>query len=622
MIFGFITRCVILAYAFLQTQITISNELLDIIRSFIIGSLNDIVTICYFLPVLILSSTLVKHFTLNPAFHKILYFFGCFLLFCISNFILIAEITFWDEYGTRFNFIAVDYLIYTQEIIGTIKESMPWRTILFSVVVIALCITYWCRNIILKLSAIKTKKAFIPFLLTLALSSSLYLFYSPSILALSHNRYINEVAMNGIYEFFAAYNSNYLEYNRLYSTTDKTQAFTNTKNLITQENQFFVDEQTLLRHTKNNPVFEKGKEPNVIFIVVESLSAEYLTAFGNKDRITPYLDEIIKDSLLFKNFYATGTRTVRGLEALTLSIPPTPGSSIIRRRNIDGLFNLSTVFQQHGYESSFIFGGYSYFDNLYNFFSQNEYQIIDRGDLKNEEISFSNIWGVADEDIFNKSFEIFDESYQQKKKFVSILLTTSNHRPYNFPEGRIDLPASGQGRLAAVKYTDYAIGKFIEKAKAKPWFDNTIFVIVADHCASSAGKKNLPVNKYHIPLIIYSPSLVKSGINNSLSSQIDIVPTILGLMGLSYETKFFGSDIINYPKNRAFIGTYQLLGYYKDDHLVILTPKKDPELFRIANDEQVKVTKNFTEREKNLIIEAISLYQSAYFMTSENKMKK
>jgi phosphoglycerol transferase MdoB-like AlkP superfamily enzyme len=153
-------------------------------------------------------------------------------------------------------------------------------------------------------------------------------------------------------------------------------------------------------------------------------------------------------------------------------------------------------------------------------------------------------------------------------------MTTSNHRPYNYPDGRIDIP-SHSGRKGAVKYTDYAIGKFIENAKKKPWFNNTIFIIVADHCASSAGKTDIDISKYHIPLLIYAPSIIKANKISKVSGQMDIMPTIFGILNWSYKSKFYGQNILstNFDE-KALLGTYQLLGLYKNNILTLLSPAK------------------------------------------------
>jgi phosphoglycerol transferase MdoB-like AlkP superfamily enzyme len=279
------------------------------------------------------------------------------------------------------------------------------------------------------------------------------------------------------------------------------------------------------------------------------------------------------------------------------------------------LFNIGTVFKREGYDINFIFGGYSYFDNLQNYFSGNGYNILDRNHLGAGEISFANIWGVADEDILIKSLELADQSYKEGKPFFSLIMTTSNHRPYTFPEGRIDLP-SGGGRNAAVKYTDYAIAHFLNLAKTHPWFDNTIFVITADHCASSAGKTDLPINKYHIPLLIYAPKLLKPQIIDSLASQIDIAPTVFGILDFSYDSKFFGQDVLQSPPNRAFISTYQLLGFMKNDYLVILSPNSLPKSYKLEGSKRTETN----NPPANIVEEAISFYQTAYDLYIQGKM--
>ncbi|MFP3018476.1 MAG: LTA synthase family protein, partial [Candidatus Tisiphia sp.] len=173
-----------------------------------------------------------------------------------------------------------------------------------------------------------------------------------------------------------------------------------------------------------NDVSYNSKKYNIVFITVESLSSEFMGKFGNQQNITPNLDKLAEQSIFFTNLYAVGTRTVRGLEAITLSVPPTPGFSIIRRPDNQSLFNIGTIFKNEGYVINFINGGYSYIDNLQNYFYGNGYNIVDRGNLKSNEISFSNIWGVADEDILIKSLELADQNYKEGKASFSLIMTT------------------------------------------------------------------------------------------------------------------------------------------------------------------------------------------------------
>lgn len=611
--FQLITRIALSSYTLWKQEINLS----DLWSVFITGIFNDLVSLCYFLPaILILTSLFGKLLGRYKSFYKNCVFLGYFCTIAILTFISFAELTFWDEFSTRFNFIAVDYLIYTNEIIGTVKESLPYKELLSFIILLGALVTFLFRKkIINHLNNVNIRTDLIVALILSVFALCFFNFYSSNKLTLNSNKYAIELGKNGPYEFCSAFINNSLDYNSFYPTIDSQKALNIVRSNLSQNaTEKFLDNSTITRKIISNAT--NTKKYNIILITVESLSAEFMGKFSNKQNITPNLDRLADESIFFTNLYAVGTRTVRGLEAITLSVPPTPGSSIIRRPNNHSLFNIATIFKQQGYIANFIFGGYSYFDNLQNYFQGNGYNIVDRGNLKANEISFSNIWGVADEDIFNKALELADQNHQDGKEFFSLIMTTSNHRPYTFTEGRIDLP-SGSGRSAAVKYTDYAIGKFLELAKEHPWFDNTIFIITADHCASSAGKTDLPINKYHIPLLIYAPNILKPQVIDNLASQIDIAPTILGLLNFSYNSKFFGQDILNNPANRAFISTYQLLGLIKDNHLVILSPNAKPITYQISKETTVKVDNN-----TNLVQEAISFYQTAYDLYVNGKMKE
>ncbi|MFU7502375.1 MAG: LTA synthase family protein [Candidatus Tisiphia sp.] len=612
LIFQFITRILLSSYALWQQQITIY----DLVSIFVIGTFNDLISLCYFLPVILL---VIIGFYKLLARYKFLYvscsFIAYFCTIALLIFIAIAEIIFWDEFGVRFNFIAVDYLIYTHEIIGTVKESLPYIEILLGIIIITLLIVFFLRKYIInQASTLNGKKHIFCVIMLFLLSLIAFNFYNPNKIAFNSNKYAIELAKNGPYEFFSAYYNNSLDYNKFYPVIDKNQALNIVRSNLSKEQQIYSNATTIERNIRASS-FNSNKY-NIIFIIVESLSGEFMGKFGNQQNITPNLDKLAEQSIFFTNLYAVGTRTVRGLEAITLSVPPTPGSSIIRRPDNQSLFNIATIFKNQGYAVNFLFGGYSYFDNLQNYFHGNGYNIVDQGNLKSNEISFSNIWGVADEDILIKSLELADQNCNEGKAFFSLIMTTSNHRPYTFPEGRIDLP-SGGGRSAAVKYTDYAIGKFLELAKTHPWFDNTIFVITADHCASSAGKTDLPVNKYHIPLLIYAPNILKPQIVDNLASQIDIAPTILGLLNFSYNSKFFGQDILNMPANRAFISTYQLLGFMKDNHLVILRPQEQAKTYKLIAEDKIEV-----ENIPSLVEEASSFYQVAHDLYIQGEMRE
>jgi phosphoglycerol transferase MdoB-like AlkP superfamily enzyme len=361
---------------------------------------------------------------------------------------------------------------------------------------------------------------------------------------------------------------------------------------------------------------KKGPElkPNIIQITVESLSAEFVSGSGIYANLTPNLSDLETKSLVFDNFYATGTRTDRGMEALTLSIPPTPGRSLLKRPHNEGLFTLGSLLRAKGYDTAFIYSGYGYFDNMNYFFANNGYRVIDRNSVSRADVTFANAWGACDEDLYRWTMREADAAFKTGKPFHFFLMTTSNHRPFTFPEGRIDLPSKISERRGGVKYTDYAIGKFLKDASSEPWFKNTVFVIVADHCASSAGKTELPVEKYHIPLILYAPGgQIPPGHIKTLASQIDYAPTLLGLLNWSYPSRFFGHDVRSIPpdEGHVIIGNYQKLGHIEQGEFNILeTIRQDMSYNYNFTNGSMKSTPLNTESEE----ETISYYEVASYL--------
>ncbi len=591
-----------------------------------IGLFYDLVNSLYFiLPVMLLGWVVPSRFAGKMGF-RIISFVLLFILVFLLLLNAVSEWVFWDEFGSRFNFIAVDYLVYTQEVVGNIRQSYPIEAIVGVLLVLTALLTLLITRVATRWIA--TRWAFRPMRFgrrSLVLGAyflavaAAFVMVDNKFRQFSSNIYVNELAGNGMYELFAAYRNNELDYNQFYAKLDEKEVSSLIRSLVKTPESRFVDGK---RSSIERDIINTGPElrKNIVLISVESLSAEFLGSFGNTQGITPFLDSLAGQSLLFTNLYATGTRTVRGLEALSICTPPTPGQSIVRRPHNEDLFSMGSVLQGKGYQARFIYGGYGYFDNMGYFFGHNSYGVVDRTALSKKEIDYENIWGVADENLFELASREISAATRTGKPVFAHIMTTSNHRPYTYPEGRIDIP-SHTGREGAVKYTDFAIGQFIRLARSKPWFNNTLFVIVADHCASSAGKTDLPVNRYKIPLLIYAPGFIQAGTMPRLMSQIDIGPTILGLLNFSYRSKFFGYDIFKLEtgRERAFVSTYQSLGYVKNDSLIILKPQKVTATF-IPDFKDGSARQTLPNR--HLIDEAVAWYQAASFQFKHGLMKK
>ena len=544
------------------------------------GLLFDLGAAAWFsLPLVVLLTLLPARFFRRRWGRAVMHVLALAVIYLLL-FDAVAEWLFWNEFGVRFNFIAVDYLVYTHEVIGNIRESYPMPLILGSLgagtlLVYALVLrTGWPARWLA--AAAEPAKRRYPAgaawcMGIIALGTLLNQGWLPDFA----NNYNREIGKDGVWAFFAAFRNNALDYDQFYPTLPIDQAFTRLRQDLREDGAVLLrpGARDTLRYVHN-----PGPElkPNVIQITVESLSADFLGIFNPASTLTPNLTAIADQSLVFDNFYATGTRTDRGMEALALSLPPTPGRSLVKRPHNENLFTLGSVFREKGYDTVFLYGGFGYFDNMNYFFSHNGYRIIDRSSVRRDDISFANIWGASDEDLYRWTLREADAEYARGRPFHFFVMTTSNHRPYTYPEGRIDLPPKISRRPGAVKYTDYAIGRLIRDARTKPWFRNTVFVIVADHCASSAGRTELPVKKYHIPLIVYAPGgQIAPGHINTLASQMDYAPTLLGLLHWSYPSRFFGHDVrrIAPREAHALIGNYQKLGELNaDDGFVVLKP--------------------------------------------------
>jgi phosphoglycerol transferase MdoB-like AlkP superfamily enzyme len=587
----------------------------SIALAFLLGLGHDLAFFSYLLIPFSLYLLVLPNAAYQSKINRIIVFAGFFISLYALFFVEASEWTFWDEFGVRFNFIAVDYLIYTHEVVNNIMESYPLGWILSGLLFVTIICFLSTRKFLSK-----SFNASEPFALRLKITAALlslplvsYIAVGQSAHQFSANTYLNELAANGPYQFFAAFRNNELDYRHFYKLGDDRQLSGVIRSELAGEPLPAVGEKLYdIKRMIRQPGQEKHL--NVILITVESLSAEFLTAFGNTEHITPFMDEWFKQGLLFTNFYATGTRTIRGLEALTLSIPPTPGQSIVKRPDNSKLFNLGHVFQQRGYDTAFLYGGRGYFDNMNAFYAGNGYRIVDQTDFTDEEVTFSNAWGVSDDIIFKRTVKEADLDHQNRKPFFFQIMTTSNHRPYTYPDGRIDIP-SGTGRTGGVKYTDYALREFISLARTKPWFDDTVFVVVADHCAGSARKVDLPVDRYHIPLFIYAPKHVPAQSNDILSSQIDVAPTVLGLLNFSYESQFYGRDLMRMRKDegRALISNYQKLGLVKGNKLVYLSPQQKIDVIADPLGAHRSVDIN---SETRLVEEEMAYYQSADYIWS------
>ncbi|MDP3517765.1 MAG: LTA synthase family protein [Pseudohongiella sp.] len=335
-----------------------------------------------------------------------------------------------------------------------------------------------------------------------------------------------------------------------------------------------LDRPTLHHHEAS---IKRAKPLNLVIVLEESLGATYVESLGGLP-VTPELEKLSEQGWWFEQLFATGTRSVRGIEAVVSGFMPTPAQSVVKLSLAQqNFYTLASTFKEQGYNTSFVYGGEAHFDNMRSFFTGNDFdEVIDLNNMPKAE--FVGSWGASDEDLFNATEQHLLEQHNSGKPFFSFVFTSSNHTPFEYPAQRIELfdePAATVNN--AVKYSDFALGKFIAHARQQAYWQNTLFLIVADHDSRVFGNELVPVSKFHIPALILGADIQPKKIS-TVASQIDLAPTLLSLMGVSGQTPMIGRDFTRDDQSpgRAFMQFDQNFALLEGNQLTILRPQQQP----------------------------------------------
>jgi len=482
-------------------------------------------------------------------------------------FLAACEYFFFEEFNSRFNLVSVNYLMYPTEVAGDIWSEYPVVKILLVCALLAGLAAWKLRAHWVKaVSSPVSFKVRSLVMATYGIGLAVAIIWVPTnLFGVSPNRVTNELAANGPSSFFRALRTSEIDYHAYYATRPPAE---NLKHLSAQLSPGGGTFTRLAegRLDRRFPARLDGLgKMNVILISSESFGAEFSRLYGSTRDWTPEFDHFAQRGLWFRHVYATGTRTVRGLEAITASIPPVPTEAILRRPGHESMATLGSVLRGQGYQTAFLYGGYGYFDNMNEFFQSNGYEVLDRTNLKAKP-RFENIWGVSDEDLFDMALSCADERAAKGAPFFLHIMNTSNHKPYTFRPGleSIGVKASGGGRESGVRYADFAQGRFLRDAERRAWFKNTLFIVIADHGARVYGRQEIPLKTYEIPLMFYAPSRLAPRRSDGLMSQMDLAPTLMGLLGLPYTAPWFGQDVLNTPESG------RVLLFNHNDHVALM----------------------------------------------------
>jgi phosphoglycerol transferase MdoB-like AlkP superfamily enzyme len=534
------------------------------------------------------------------------------------SFVAVAEYYFFEEFDSRLNLVSVDYLMYPTEVVGDVWSEYPVVAVVLFVALLAVATVYALRRPLLagtRVAATFGARSAVIGAYALLLATVIIALDRDSF-SFADNRVTNEIAANGTASFFNALRTSEIDYHAWYATADRDANLHALRTALARGGGELVDPQGIDRAFAARP--DGLGRLNVVVIVSESFGAEFSRALDGKHDWTPYFDAYARQGILFTNMYASGTRTVRGLEAITASIPPIPTTSILHRAGSTGIANWGGVMRELGYSTSFFYGGYGDFDDMNAFFAGNGFEVADRTAI-DFPVRFENIWGVADEDLYDLAMRRFDGFADQGRPFFAIVMNTSNHKPYTFRAGIPGVKPEGGGRESGVRYADFAQAYFLQQAQQHRWFDDTVFVIVADHGARVYGREDIPLATYRIPMLIYAPKHIVPERVATLTTQIDVAPTVLGLLGLPYTAPFFGQDVRHAPladERIALFSHNHDVALLRGGELAILGLKQ-----AVTNLRYDAATNSYTPAPKDGDLDALAVayYQTAYEMFREHR---
>jgi len=490
-----------------------------------------------------------------------------------------ATFPFFNQYDVRPNFKFVEYLEYPVEVFNMLMADFKLPlTIAF--VMIGLFAWIFMRQ---------TKESFIAILQTPLKSRMIWFFPLALLLFMgirssfghrpanisdamySSNRILNEVTKNSLYSVgYAIYaNKQYAtKAIKLYGKMPIEEALQRMQQHLGIGGNDLNSSSPFARLEKSH--FPTQKRKNLVIFLQESLGYQFITP-----EITPQLLKLKEEGLWFDNAYSNGTRSVRGIAGITSGFLAVAGKGVVKRtKSQQNFFTFASLLKPLGYHNLFLYGGEARFDNMRSWFLGNGFdEIIEQKDYQNP--AYIATWGVSDEDLAHKANERFTQLYAEKKPFAALMFSSSNHTPFDIPKGRIKEVKEGERCVEnAVKYADYAIGKFFEEAKNLPYYKDTIFVVVADHNIRVYGDDVVPVNMFHIPALILGEG-IKAQHYSQLASQPDILATALDYLGRDFTYPILGHSI--FSKDKTNLNLMQFNETYAlriDNQIAIIQPNQ------------------------------------------------
>jgi phosphoglycerol transferase MdoB-like AlkP superfamily enzyme len=550
----------------------------QILGSFLTGLRFDLAMACYLVaPFAILAHLPRISFDRSPR-HRRVFLFVFLALMSVLTFLCLAEYEFFNEFQTRFNQLALQYLDQGSTVTGMVWHQYPvvryvlmWLVIatIFGAAVWALM--RWCyRNLPENRGKLTGRQTVIEIAAVVALAAVLVIGMRGGLQSeplrwgnafTSSNEFTNQMGLNGLYTLGVKDRASHKDASAAWvNRMPLEEARRVARALVVEPDEILTDpaDRTVLRRdpTEVNWLALRHREraPNVVLVVMESFSARFVGAVGSPQDFTPHFDALAKDGVLFSRAFSSGTHTHQGVFSSLLGFPNLPGYEYLMENYVSNqpFSSLPGVLKERGYHTMFLYNGNLAWDNMRGFFRK---QAIDRfvgGDDFDDTVQKDRVWGVNDKDLFDRANREFAQA-DANGPFFGIILTLSNHAPFDLPK---PLPfgeaTTTMGelnkRIDGVRYADWAVGQFIEAAKKLPYFENTLFVFTGDHGFHVAPKlTEANLLYHHVPILFYAPGLTdqRGFVSRTVINQVNIAPSIIGLLGIDAPAAYWARNVFS-----------------------------------------------------------------------------
>ncbi|MDH5561412.1 MAG: sulfatase-like hydrolase/transferase [Deltaproteobacteria bacterium] len=332
--------------------------------------------------------------------------------------------------------------------------------------------------------------------------------------------------------------------------------------------QFLNPDYPFYRALSKSQLFGKGKGKNIVLIIMESWPAWATGAYGSESDATPAFDRWASRGRLYTNFMAAGSRSVEGISAIFGGIAPLPKKAfLMSSEEQNRMTPLPAILAEKGYNTIFIHGAFRGSLGIHNFARRQGFlKVLAEEDLSQDKSSEDGVWGIWDHLAFQRLFKEIDHS---EKPFFAGFFSVSFHEPYALPVSDARQPSDAESKVEwrdVLRFSDSALGDFLDSAKTRPWFENTLFVITADHQMSHVSLSRL--ERSRIPLLIIDPSNnIKPGIDARLGSQVDLMPTLVDYLGIENPTSFMGTNLLGSKENRFALYSSIGMWWFEDKHV-------------------------------------------------------